>query len=96
MSENIIWVYNGWALFITCLGLLYSVADIYARKNRSFVLRSLFPFFALSSVALLAFLAHWLTAVLYLPLYAVLSIPLVLALNVIEALVGYRAWDEVL
>ena len=96
MSENIIWVYNGWAVLITCLGPLYSLIDTYARLSaHTFILRSAFPAFALSSIVLLVLLSHWLTAVLYLPVYLLLSVIVAALKNVVEALIGRRRWDEV-
>lgn len=66
MSENVFWVYNGWAILITVLGPIYMVIDAELRP-RTFVLRSLSNYFYIGSIILLFFMSGWVTALLYVP-----------------------------
>lgn len=66
MSENVFWVYNGWAILITILGPIYMVVRAES-KTFGFILRSFFPFFVLVSIVLLFVLSNWIAAAMYLP-----------------------------
>lgn len=90
MSDDIFWVYNGWAILITALAPIYTMTQANVRILR-FLLNRVFPIFFIGSVVALVFLSHWLTAVLYIPAWF-LGIGLV---NVLEALFGRRDWRNV-
>lgn len=90
MSDDIFWVYNGWAIFITALAPIYTLMQAKAR-TLTFLLRRVFPIFLIGSIVALIILSHWLTAVLYIPAWF-LGIGLV---NVLEALFGRRDWNNV-
>lgn len=90
MTDNIIWVYNGWALLITALAPIYTVAQAKLSTLR-FLLRKVFPLFFLASIGSLLFLSHWLTVVLYIPAWF-LGIAI---MNGIEALLGVRNWRDI-
>lgn len=66
MSENIVWEYNGWAILISVLGPIYSIAQAES-KLYGFQLRRWFPIFFIGSIALLLVQSNWITAVLYIP-----------------------------
>jgi hypothetical protein len=66
MSENLFWVYNGWAILITVLGPIYLVIQA-EWKMYGNLLRALFPYFFLVSIILLFFLSNWVTAAMYVP-----------------------------
>ncbi len=66
MSKNIFWVYNGWAIFITILGPIYSIIQAES-KTYEFYLRRWFPAFFVFSMALLFALSNWIPVVLYIP-----------------------------
>ncbi len=69
MSENVFWVYNGWALLITVFGPLYMVVDAELRLRKGiFLLRSLSGLVYLGSIILLFFVSGWIAAALYIPL----------------------------
>lgn len=70
MSENVFWVYNGWAILITVLGPIYMVVDAEMRKY-SFALRSLSGPFYIVSIILLFFVSGWIAALLYIPMLIV-------------------------
>lgn len=90
MSNDIFWVYNGWAILITALSPIYTVIQVKVR-DLSFLLRRVFPIFFIGSIIALVSLSHWLTAVLYIPAWF-LGIGLV---NMLEALFGRRDWSDV-
>lgn len=72
MSENVFWVYNGWAILITVLGPIYMVVDAELRLRKGiFLLRSLSGYVYLASIILLFFVGSWIPAALYIPLLAV-------------------------
>lgn len=66
MSENVFWVYNGWAILITILGPIYSIIQAESELYR-FLLRNWLLLFWGVSIALLFVLSNWITAVLYIP-----------------------------
>lgn len=68
MSENIFWVYNGWAILITLFGPIYMVADAeYRQRGKGFLLRQFSgPLYLLSIIALF-FVGGWIVALLYVP-----------------------------
>jgi hypothetical protein len=72
MSENVFWIYNGWAILITVLGPIYMVIDAELRLRKGiFLLRSLSNFVYLGSIILLFFVSGWIAAALYVPLLLV-------------------------
>ena len=72
MSENIFWVYNGWALLITVFGPVYMVVDAELRLRKGiFLLRSSSGLVYLGSIILLFFLSGWIAAALYIPILIV-------------------------
>lgn len=70
MSENIFWVYNGWAILITTLAPIYTMVQAQSQMY-SISLRSLFPIFILVSIILLFILSNWVTVVMYIPCWIV-------------------------
>lgn len=69
MFENVFWVYNGWAILLTVLGLLFMVVDAELRlRGVTFILRSLSGYVYLGSIVLLFFTSGWIPAALYIPL----------------------------
>jgi hypothetical protein len=66
MSEIVFWNYNGWAILITLLGPLYTIAQAESRMYR-FLLRKWIPVFWLISLTLLFFLSGWIPVLLYFP-----------------------------
>jgi len=72
MSENVFWVYNGWAILITVLGPIYMVVDAELRLRKGiFLLRSLSGLVYLGSIILLFFVSGWIAATLYIPMLIV-------------------------
>lgn len=68
MSENIFWVYNGWAILITLLGPIYMVVDAELRVRKGILLlRSLSGPLYIASIILLFFVSGWIAAGLYIP-----------------------------
>ncbi len=68
MSENIFWVYNGWAILITVFGPIYMVIDAEIRVRRGiFLLRSFSGPLYIASIIGLFFVSGWIAAVLYIP-----------------------------
>lgn len=68
MSENVFWVYNGWAILITVLGPIYMVIDAELRmKKGNLILRSLSGPFYIASIILLFFVSGWIAATMYIP-----------------------------
>jgi hypothetical protein len=70
MSDNIFWVYNGWAILITGLYPIITAIDSKLRDaGYAYWSRNVFfPVIFVSSVVALLILSNWITAVLYLPL----------------------------
>jgi len=69
MSENVFWVYNGWAILITVFGPIYMVIDAELRLRKGiFLLRSLSGFVYIASIILLFFISGWIAAALYIPM----------------------------
>ena len=66
MSENVFWVYNGWAILITVLGPIYMVIDAEMRKY-TFVLRSFSGPLYIASIIAPFFVSGWIAAALYIP-----------------------------
>ena len=71
MSENVFWVYNGWAILITVFGPIYLTIDGELRERGIFLLRPISGIVYLGSVILLFFLSGWIPALLYIPLFLV-------------------------
>ncbi len=68
MSENIFWVYNGWAILITVFGPIYMVIDAELRLSKGiFLLRSLSGPLYIASIILLFFVSGWIAAAMYIP-----------------------------
>lgn len=66
MSENVFWVYNGWAILITVFGPIYMVIDTEMRKY-TFLLRSFSGPLYIASIIALFFVSGWIAALLYVP-----------------------------
>lgn len=72
MSENVFWVYDGWAILITVLGPIYMVIDAELRlKKGNFLLRSLSGPFYIASIVALVFVSGWIAAAMYIPVFIV-------------------------
>lgn len=72
MSEDVFWIYNGWAILITVLGPIYMVVDVELRLRKGiFLLRSLSGLVYLGSTILLYFVSGWIAAALYFPMLTV-------------------------
>jgi len=71
MSENVFWVYNGWAVLLTLLGPIWLVLDAQLREKGSFALRPFSGYVYMGSFVLLFFLSGWIPALLYIPFFLV-------------------------